>query len=73
MTHGEKTSAGMSVGKYGGITQSPLQTQAELWQAFADIANGLDPDVAWDNLTTGYIRDFIQGMWIAKAVNQGRV
>ena len=71
--HGESTrhSTVKTTAKYGGLTRSPLQTQAEVLAEFVKVTDSIDPDQALDELTMSYLRDFIQGMWIVKTIQEG--
>ena len=63
MNHGEAIAAGKAVPKLGGLVKSPLQDQSQVWEAFAAIANGIDPEEPIDSLILQGMREFIQLCW----------
>lgn len=71
--HGEskRHSVVKKISVYGGLTKSPLTNQDEVLAEFVKVTDSIDPDQALDELTLSYMRDFIQGMWIVKAIQEG--
>lgn len=73
--HGEskRHSLVKKISAFGGLTRSPLANQDEVLAEFVKVTDSIDPDQALDELTLSYMRDFIQGMWIVKAIQEGDV